>query len=278
MIKKDYSKNAQLLDVEIDDFDTVSYMEEGEHPIGINDGRMRLPDRYDISKFYLRNKRNREKGRWVKKEDVIDFTDDFDWQITYSFPATLRDNQLPEGSYGASHMTFRRLYLILCERFNGGDYFIDDYFDSVYPYTIKPEVDKRLERIKAYLIKEASDFLEGAVATKSGKLASSFVYKQNKGMREKLRRYETFKKNWEAIEGDSIASYIKNDIISCMMSGQLQAQCIGHLNQMSTIRRKEELGISNPVFVATEQLINSLQLYVKIGGKKSWQTRQGILV
>ena len=75
----DYSPTQKfiLFDIEIDDFDTKSYLEEGSHPTGINEDRMRLPTRYDISKFYKRNKRPSsydkygnprfEKGQWRKK-------------------------------------------------------------------------------------------------------------------------------------------------------------------------------------------------------------------
>ena len=42
MIKTNYSKDAELLEVEIDDFDTASFTETGSHPTGINDFRMRL--------------------------------------------------------------------------------------------------------------------------------------------------------------------------------------------------------------------------------------------
>ena len=110
MIKTDYSKDAELLDYEILDYDTID-----SHETGINDGRMRLPTRYDISKFYERNKRDRGKhrageyGQWKKKEedDLLDFSDDFDWQITYSFPATLRNPKTKNGAtYGGKSVTF----------------------------------------------------------------------------------------------------------------------------------------------------------------------------
>jgi hypothetical protein len=123
MNRVDYSKDFIFLrNIEIDDFDTQSYVETGHHPTGINDGRMRLPTRYDIAKFYKRNKRNSEKGYWVRKtaDAMPDISDDFDWQITYTFPATLRNPKTAKGSYGGKHVTFRRLYLILCEHFNGG--------------------------------------------------------------------------------------------------------------------------------------------------------------
>lgn len=279
MNRVDYSKDAPLLDVEIDDFDTQSYRESGEHLTGINDGRMRLPTRYDIAKFYKRNKTNTERGNWVRKtpDKMPDFSDDFDWQITYTFPATLRNPKTAQGSYGGKHVTFRRLYLILCEHFNGGKYFIDDYFDTVYPHTVKPEVDELLSDVKGELLDFAGDELEGAIATKAGTFDKR--YKANRGMLAKLRRYESFAKAWEEIKGIEVADIIKQDIINCMMSGQLQLECVTHGNSPETKRRRVKAGLSSePVFFATAQLIESIQLYVTLGGNKQWQTRQGILV
>ena len=279
MNRVDYSKDAPLLDVEIDDFDTKSYREEGYHPTGINDDRMRLPTRYDIAKFYLRNKTNPERGKWRRKrpEGMPDISDDFDWQITYSFPNTIRNVRTPNGSYGAKHVTYRRLYLILCERFNGGNYFIDDYFDTVYPNTVKPEVDATLAKIKAELLALANEEFAGAVLTKSGNFDKR--YNVNKGMKAKLKRYEQFAKEWENSYGEELASLIKNDIISCMESGQLQLECIAHLNSDVTMKKRKSAGLSTePVFVATSRLINHIQLYVNIRGNRQWKTEQGILV
>ena len=88
MISTNYSKDAELLDIEITDYDT-KYGNE----TGINLSRMRLPERYDIAKYYVRNKRNSkvirdnkvitrrkgEWGKWVNKEaeDLPDISDDF---------------------------------------------------------------------------------------------------------------------------------------------------------------------------------------------------------
>ena len=54
MINTNYSRNTPLLDYEIYDFDTTD-----NYSTGINDGRMRLPTRYDISKFYKRFKKKK---------------------------------------------------------------------------------------------------------------------------------------------------------------------------------------------------------------------------
>ena len=280
MNKINYSKNAELLDIEITDYDTREGL-----PTGINEDRMRLPTRYDISKFYQRFKMEnrygkREQGRWVNKreENLPDFSDDFEWQITYSFPAVRRNPVLVNGKvYGGGNVTFRRLYLILCERFNDGRYFIDDYFDTVYPHTIKPEIDSELQQIKNDLLDVAGKELEGAVATKRGTLHKRL--RANKGMASKLEAYEQFAREWEDSEGSRLARIIKEDIISCMLSGQLQAECIEHINDIETTRTRIKKGLNPyPVFVATEQLIRSLQLYVKIGSNGKWQTKQGILV
>lgn len=275
MIKPNVTKNADLLDIEIFDFDT-----KDEHETGINDDRMRLPNAYDISKYYKRNRRNREKGKWVKKSDdeLLDFSSDFDWQITYKFPNTVRNNKTHLGAtYGGANVTFRRLYLILSERFNGGNYFIDDYFDTVYPHTVKKEIDLELNNIKKDLLPVAEDYLDGAVVTKNGNFDKR--YKSNRGMKSKLKEYESFARAWEDNEGVYLAKIIKDDIINCMISGQLQMECISHLDSAETKRRRAKAGLSRePVFLATSQLIESLQLFVRIGGNKQWLTKQGILV
>ena len=68
MINTNYSRNTPLLDYEIYDFDTTD-----NYSTGINDGRMRLPTRYDISKFYKQFKNNKEyilQISFNKKENV----------------------------------------------------------------------------------------------------------------------------------------------------------------------------------------------------------------
>lgn len=294
MTNKNYSKDAELLDIEEFDYDTIDINETE-----INDGRMRLPTRYDISKYYQRNVRNRGKhrageyGRWKKKseEELLDFSNDFDWQITYSFPSTLRNNrQTPTGKeYGGKNVTFRRLYLILCETFNGGQYFIDEYFESVYPYTIKPEIDEKLGVVKEELLEVAESMLYKAneqnieeglqemKVTKSGKLNKS-ASRINKRANKALDEYTSFAKGWEQVEGFEIASRIREDIISSITTGILPCQLNGFLSE-NTIKKRISVGLSDePLFSATEQLINSIQLFVDIGGNRKWQTQSGLLV
>lgn len=292
MTRVNYSKDAPLLDEEILDYDTLNYNETE-----INDGRMRLPSRYDISKFYQRNKRNRGKhrageyGRWKNKEvkDLPDISDDFDWQITYAFPVIRRNPKTASGAiYGGKHVTFRRLYLILCEHFNGGEYFIDTYFDSVYPYTVKPIIDEKLSVVKQELIELADstieelneinteEGLEEVKINKDGSLSRS-AKSRNKRAYKALEEYETFAQAWEDSEGEEVASLVKEDIISCVTSGQLPCQFTSPAK--STMRKRLSAGLGGvPLFSATEQLINSIQLFVKIGGNGEWRTQSGLVV
>lgn len=293
MIRPNYAKDAPLLEEEILDYDTL-----GLNETGINDGRMRLPTRYDISKFYQRNKRNwgkrraGEYGHWKKKseDEVLGFSDDFEWQITYSFPAALRNPVTPNGvAYGGRNVTFRRLYLILCERFNGGEYFIDSYFDTVYPYTVKSRVDEKLSEVKSellgladYMLGEAEalnelEGLKGMKVTKGGRLSkASFV--RNRRAKKALADYESFAREWEGMEGEEVARMIKEDIISCVTSGQLPCQFLSAPAE-STMKKRLRAGLGPlPLFSATEQLIRSLQLYVHIRGSGEWKTQSGLLV
>ena len=293
MTRVNSSKDVPLIDEEILDYDTINHNETG-----INDGRMRLPTRYDISKYYQRNKRNRGKhrageyGKWKNKDaqDIIDFSDDFEWHITYAFPTTLRNPETKNGAtYGGRNVTFRRLYLILCEHFNGGNYFVDEYFDSVYPFTVKSNVDEKLYSIKKeltdvadYMFNEVNELneeegLEGIKVNKDGTLSKSASVR-NKRAYKALDEYEKFAQEWENNEGEEVARIIKEDIISCITSGQLPCQFISEPANSTKMKRLHAGLAPTPMFSATEQLINSIQLYVKIGGNGKWLTQSGLVV
>lgn len=289
MTKTNYSEDADLLPWEIYDYDTKDV-----HETGINEARMRLPNRYDISKFYRRNKINTysknkdgdrvkrnagEYGHWWNKpeKDRLDFSDDYDWQITYSFPNEIHSNITPTGKrYGSSHMTYRRLYLILCERFNQGEFFVDEYFRSVYPTSwVKDEVDVELGNMKDELLYYASDLLEGAVATKRGTLNKR--RKANAGMQEKIDEWQAYATEWEERKGRELAESIADDIIRALECGEIP---LNHVLADSTkeIRRKLGVPTDDTVFFAMGDLIRHIQLYVDIGGNGKWKTEQGILV
>lgn len=287
MRKSDYSENVietgYMLDNELIDYDTA-----GHNFTGINFDRMRLPDRYDIAKFYKRNKRpssydefgnpRYEKGKWVAKaeKDLPDISDDFDWQITYNFPAEIHNNISPLNKiYGGAHVTYRRLYLILCERFNGGEFFVDEYFNSVYPNSwVKDTVDVELNNLKDELVYYAEDLTEGAKITKRGTLDRRA--KVNRGMKARLKEWESFAREWEEEKGFELAEIIKEDIIRALGNGEIP---LNHTMANSTREKRIQAGYdSEPLFYAMGDLIEHIQLYVKIGGNGKWRTEQGLVV
>ena len=275
MSKSNYSKNEELLEEEIYDFDTTDV-----HETGINKKRMRLPERYDIAKYYKRNKRNPERGKWVRKNqnEIPEFTDaDFDWQITYSFPSDLHNNVTELGrKYGGETVTYRRLYLILCEAFNGGEFFVDEYFNSVYPKSwVKERVDVELNNLKDELTYYASDLLEGAVATRKGELDKRYSV-VNRGMKTRIREWKAFARQWEEEKGEELAEIVAEDIKRALEVGEIP------LNMKLSERTKKlrrYAGLNDTtVFYATGDLIDHIQLFVKIGGNGKWKTEQGLLV
>lgn len=284
MRKSDYSKNAELLDWEAYDYDTRDV-----HETGINDNRMRLPNRYDIAKFYKRNKRpssydefgnpRYEKGQWVKKaeEDLPDISDDFDWQITYNFPAEIHNNISPLNKvYGGAHVTYRRLYLILCERFNEGEFFVDEYFNSVYPSSYAKEaVDVELNNLKGELLYYLEDLTEGAKITARGTLDKRAT-KVNRGMASRIKEWEDFAREWEEEKGYELAEIIKDDIIRALGNGEIPLK---HTMSAGTKKKRIQVGYEpEPLFFAMGDLIEHIQLYVKIGGNGQWRTEQGLVV
>lgn len=286
MISQNFARDAKLITSEIYDFDTADQRETG-----INKKRMRLPDRYDIAKFYKRSKKpssydmygnpRYEKGTWKRKreEDLPDITDDFEWQITYSFPRTLHNYISPLGKvYGGRNVTYRRLYLILCERLNGGDFFVDEYFDSVYPRTVKDEVDAKLDELKYDLQEYFNGVFAGVKFTKKGALDKRF--KVNKMINANLSGYKAFASSWEDSIGDELASLIADDIKRSLENGQIPLK---HINTEATVDRRVWAGYTpEQVFYAMGDLIDNIQLYVKLGdmkyGGKKWRTKQGLVV
>lgn len=290
MTDYNYSRNARLIDrdylSEVIDLDTVYGNETG-----INTARMRLPTRYDIAKFYKRDyskpssydklgNPRYEKGEWVNKDsdELPELTDaDFDWQITYKFPSTRHNNITPLGKrYGGEHVTYRRLYLILCEHFNGGEFFIDEYFNSVYPDSwIKEEIDVELHNLQDELTFYASDLMEGAKVTKRGTLdrrrKDSVAYEQ------KLNEWQAYAQEWEEKKGNELAELLAEDIKRALENGEIPLQLT--LSE-GTKKKRIQTGVptEDTVFFAMGDLIDHIQLFVKLGGNGKWRTEQGILV
>lgn len=287
--------DAELLPIEIDDYDTTDVREAleagldpaGLHPTGINRSRMRLPEFYDISMYYERLKRN-SRGKWLnpatgKYEKVLRRKGEYghwkplsskelpkitsvkgiQWKITYSFPDELHNFISPNGKiYGGENVTYRRLYLILCERFNNKEYFVDTYFKEVYPYTMKEEVDVALQTVKDELNMYKYDVvLDGAILTKKRELNRRYT-RQNAPYFEALREYESFKETWEDEKGEELAELIAEDIKYSLANGLIR---LNLSLEASTRVKRERVGYDPAtVFYAMGDLIDHIQLNVGI--------------
>ena len=280
-------RDADLLPYEIDDYDTISFIEEGEHPTGINKTRMRLPRFYDIAKYYERLKRNSrakwynpktgayetvtrhkgEYGHWknLSEDQLPDITDveNIKWKITYNFPDELHNNISPLGKvYGGATVTYRRLYLILCERFNNREYFVDTYFRDVYPNTLKELVDVELQTVKDELeMYKTQVVLNGDKLTKSGQLDKRYS-RQNAPYHKALRDYNSFKEAWEDDKGEELADLIADDIKRALANGEIP---LNREHTVKTEKKRIQAGYTaDPVFYAMGDLIDHIQIYVKI--------------
>ena len=165
--------------------------------------------------------------------------------------------------------------MILCERFNGGEFFVDEYFNSVYPSSwVKDTVDVELNNLKDELVYYAEDLTEGAKITKRGTLDRRA--KANRGMKARLKEWESFAREWEEEKGFELAEIIKEDIIRALGNGEIP---LNHTMSSSTRKKRIQAGYdSEPLFYAMGDLIEHIQLYVKIGGNGKWRTEQGLVV
>lgn len=192
---------------------------------------------------------------------------DYEWALTYQFSSGFRDPYFQgTGQYGNPNLTFRRLYIILSEHFNNHQYFIDDYFTSVYPYTMKEKVEEKLKTTK----EEILDFVESDAyterLTKKGKL--DYRYKINKAVRDIIASVP------QAV-ADELAEEIKQDIETALSTGSIP---LNFSPKDSTLAIRSELGISSTVgFYATGQLVDDLRIFFSLE-RKGWQTSHGIRV
>ena len=197
-------------------------------------------------------------------EELLD-TEDYEWALTYQFSSNTRNPLTPSGRpYGNYDMTFRRLYIILCEKFNMGDYFIDEYFKSVYPYTMKEQVEARLKSDKEGYLEMVSE-MHGRI-TKAGRLD-----RRSRANKE----LEYLSQEVMQSDADEVAQWVKDDIKSCLATGIIPLNF--NLSDV-TIEYREALGLGGePEFYATGRLIDDLRIFFRLE-KKEWKTQTGIMV
>lgn len=215
----------------------------------------------------------------VKSFDVAGF--EFFVSYDFSDEATRKVRYGSYGSYGGS-LPFSTLYKELVAM-NGGRYFIEDYFTTVFNQGTKQEVELILSNIlKEHREKDASftafyDITEEMI-TKKGKLDRRFKLNQAflaSGLDEQeliesilsgdssfINELYTETLAIDDDEFEDIRYLIKEDLEQSLRNGLVP---LNFRLKESTKKRRVSAGISpHPPFVATGQLLNDLEIFIGI--------------
>lgn len=164
-----------------------------------------------------------------------------------------------EGKYGAEHMTFRRLYEILCKRFNNNKYFIDEYFnDSDWFLAENNELKDQLSEVLEGVQEKLREYRETAGRWVPPKRDGSpdMRYNASKAYMAGMGEMES---SQIQLGLHDVSERIKQDIIQRLMLGQIN---IAEPISPDTVKRKEEAGFPfpNSKFYASGQLIESISI------------------
>ena len=188
--------------------------------------------------------------------------------LFYHFPEDVRDNRVKystgrgrrDGTYGADNMTFRRLYEILCRKFNNGVYFIDEYFNEIAwslkdNETIRQQVSQVLDEVQDYLAEYEEREARWLPRNVSGKV--DMRYKASREFMSSLKGVETAA---ISVGLRDVSERVKADIVQKLMLGQIPLS--NDALSDATKKRKSDAGFPFPdsKFYATGQLINSINI------------------
>lgn len=224
--------------------------------------------------------------------------DEFAFGISYYFSDEMRKIvHKPYGSYGSS-AKFSALYEMLVQEYNGGEYFIQTYFELVYPEGIGPYIETELEKILQDK-KEAARGIESAFSVTSDMLTSKGLLDRRfkvvkdflaSGLSEELlleamqnitkkgkmdKRFKTTTQLYGTIEDASQEAYVIMDeelepLTELVKEDLLQAFELGlvplnHTLSDKTIQRRKYAGIeSESLFFATGQLLNDVTIVFEV--------------
>jgi hypothetical protein len=194
-----------------------------------------------------------------------------DFQITYSFPSSRRMSvQSVAGHfigvrapYGSERFTHRQLYDFLCARFNGGERFVDVYFQLIFPRSAAGRELKRFEKLAYDAIEAEYSERLGAALERRTTLAGAPDMRTREGLR--LREFDAWKKAGvrQALQGlGRIRRSIRDEIIQCLSTGKIR---LNHVNKPETMRLRRDLGLhAEHVFYASGKLIESIEIDIRV--------------
>jgi hypothetical protein len=192
-------------------------------------------------------------------------------RIAYSFPLTRRtDVRSVFGkfsgvrvAYGSDRFTYRQLYDFLCAAFNGGERFVDVYFQSIFPYSA---VGRRFKRFEALVFKElrAEGLARYEAAlerkqTKSG--APNLTTVEGRALKD-FDAWKQVRSGSAVAELLGFAKDIRREIIQCLSTGKIP---MNHKNTAGTMELRRLIGLdSSNVFHASGKLIESIEVEISM--------------
>lgn len=191
--------------------------------------------------------------------------DKFGLDISYTFSSGTRPNEFitADGTaikYGADDMTYRRLYIILCECFNGGVLFVDTYFSTLFKQHMGHKAKKITRKVKKSF-EEYSALYDAALAAAK--------WRKDGEMKKSSRGYRLYEalKSWKPVNVKSelrdFSLEVKDDLKQCLATGILPLSF--HVSSTATIALRERLGFT-PItaFYAFGSLIDHITIYFKV--------------
>jgi hypothetical protein len=242
--------------------DVVGYMHkhpgwelEREYPMA-----MRLPTR-NIVQFGSALEQEALLSGFAPHEDLEDLmtADGENFQITYSFPVRKRINVFAGQEYGAPGVTMRQLYDFLCNEYNGGERFVDSYFDYIFPSSpagrlfnefrgeTSRMVNTEYKRIKAAKARKTTKAGEADKRTREWKAVKGFQVWRDRLFIDKL---------------DMLHKVIKREIVQYLSTGKIPLR-FRPASETMLIRARRGLAAQHG-FYASGQLIESLQVSIRI--------------
>jgi len=202
------------------------------------------------------------------------------FEITYSFSNTVRPHMYPlvnprfvdkaYSQYGKEGWSYRLLYEFLCKTWNGGQYFIDEYFSSVFSWRPVAEqfagVNKSITRQMAQELKEQKG---KALKNARGKFAKvqnmteKDVEYQFMQMFDDWKSFSVWRDATAKEKLKTLGDRIRDDIIECMSMGILTLRPYVKDSTMEKRMRFTNFDAMH-MFYASGNLIRHLNIYISL--------------
>lgn len=206
--------------------------------------------------------------------ELEDISNAFRFSVNYHFPASKFRNPIMDSGvqYGQA-WSFDALYRKLCKEFNDGQLFIDEYFDNIFPYSLKDEMEFFFDDIKTDIINQYDEMIENIKLTKKGEFDKRYTT-----VLRPLLDFTKYARSFVKEQGLYWAERIKDDIILQMESGVLPTYFAKADISEKTKEKRFLAGLNvDTVFMASGQLIHSIIIDVRVG-KKKWKKGHFITV